>query len=95
MVQFDRPLTHDYFEILTSILADWEAAHSGWREASPLEILRGVLKEHAMSGADLSRLLDSSRQLGPMLLRGDRLTTADHARKLGKHFCRPPGTFIG
>ena len=89
------PDQSDYFDLLTSVLADWEAARSEWREASPLQILRGLLEEHSMSGADLSRLLGSSRQLGPMILRGDRSITADHARKLGKHFCLPAGTFVG
>jgi hypothetical protein len=43
-----------------------------------------------MSGTDLSRLLDASSKLGPMILCGDRSITAEHARILGKHLASPP-----
>lgn len=58
-------------------------------------ILRGLLREHDMSGAEHFRLFDSTRQLGPKILRGDSSITADHAQQSGKHFCRPAGTFVG
>jgi antitoxin component HigA of HigAB toxin-antitoxin module len=32
--------------------------------------------------------------LGPMILRGERSITAEHARKLGKRFGLPAGVFI-
>ncbi len=95
---FEEQMTSDqtdYFDLLTSILEHWEASRASWRALSPLEILKGLLEDHGMNGADLSRLLDSSRQLGPMILRGDRSITADHARKLGTHFGLPAGAFIG
>ena len=52
------------------------------------------LGEANLSGADLSRLLGVSRQLGPMILRGEREITAAHARILGKRFALSPGAFI-
>ncbi len=57
-------------------------------------MLKYLLENHGMNGADLSRLLGASRQLGPMILRGDREITAEHARALGKHFALSPGVFI-
>jgi antitoxin component HigA of HigAB toxin-antitoxin module len=47
-----------------------------------------------MSAADLSRVLGSHRTLGPMILRGERSITAEHARALGSHFGLPAGVFI-
>ena len=47
-----------------------------------------------MSATDLSRLLGASRQLGPMILRGERRITAEHARTLGSHFGLSAGAFI-
>ena len=63
-------------------------------KVSALRLLRYLVEEHAMSGAGLSRLLGASRQLGPMILRGEREITAAHARALGTHFGLPAGAFI-
>jgi antitoxin component HigA of HigAB toxin-antitoxin module len=72
----------------------WEAGHVPWRNVSPVERLKHLLEEHAMSAADLSRVLGASRQLGPMILRGERSITAEHARVLGVNFGLPAGSFI-
>lgn len=85
----------DYFDLLTSILERWEAVSSEWRDVPALEILKQLLEEHDLSGADLSRVLGASRHLGPMILRGERSITAEHARKLGVHFGLPAGAFLG
>lgn len=84
----------DYFELLGSLLEDWEATHVKWKKLPPVGILKHLLNEHDMSGADLSRLLNVSPKLGPMILRGERAITADHARTLGAYFGLPAGTFI-
>jgi antitoxin component HigA of HigAB toxin-antitoxin module len=47
-----------------------------------------------MNGADLSRILGTSRTVGPMILRQQRSITASHARLLGNHFGLPAGAFI-
>jgi antitoxin component HigA of HigAB toxin-antitoxin module len=39
-----------------------------------------------MSAADFSRLLGGSRNLGAMILRGERKLTLNHVRALAKHF---------
>jgi len=84
----------DYFDLLATLLEAWEKANVKWRDIPPIELLKYLLAENGMSGADLSRLLGGSRQLGPMILRGERSITADHARKLGARFCLQPGAFI-
>lgn len=84
----------DYFDLLCSLIEAWDKEHVAWRKVGGLEILRHLVEEHSLSGADLSRILGASRMLGPMILRGDRAITADHARVLGAHFSLPAGVFI-
>ena len=47
-----------------------------------------------LNGADVSRILGVSRHLGPMILRGERAITANHAPALGAHFDLSAGVFI-
>jgi mRNA-degrading endonuclease HigB of HigAB toxin-antitoxin module/antitoxin component HigA of HigAB toxin-antitoxin module len=88
----------DYLEAIMLFIEKYEAEHNEMqvniRRVSGRDVLRSLVVEHNMSGADLSRLLGGSRTLGAMILRGDRNITADHARKLGKHFKLDPGVFI-
>ena len=71
-----------------------ESEHVKWRKVRGVEFLKYLLENHHLSGADLSRLPGASRHLGPMILRGEREITAEHARVLGKHFALSPGAFI-
>jgi antitoxin component HigA of HigAB toxin-antitoxin module len=82
----------DYFDLLCNLIIDYEAVEAP--VAVPLEILRHAMEEHGMNAADLSRLLGVHRTLGPKILNGERAITAEHARKLGRHFGLPAGTFI-
>ncbi len=84
----------DYFDLLCTLIEAWEAAHVKWMAVPPLKMLAHLLENHDMSAADLSRQLGASRQLGPMILRGERSITAEHARTLGAHFGLPAGAFI-
>ena len=82
----------DHFDLLCALIEDYEATATPQR--TPLQTLEHLLAEHGLSAADLSRLLGSHRTLGPMILRGERSITADHARALGRHFGLPAGVFI-
>jgi len=82
----------DYFELLCALIEDYEEAASP--ERTPLQMLEHLLAENGLSAADLSRVLGSHRTLGPMILRGERSITAEHARALGRHFGLPAGVFI-
>jgi HTH-type transcriptional regulator/antitoxin HigA len=88
----------DYLEALTTFVERYEAAHDetqlDLRHVSGLKVLESLLTDHEMNGADLSRLLGASRALGPMILRGERALTVQHARLLGRHFKIDPGVFI-
>ena len=84
----------DYLDLLCTLIETWERANTKSLPVSGVEMLKHLVAEHEMSGAELSRLLGGSRQLGPMILRGERSITAGHARKLGKRFGLPAGVFI-
>jgi len=56
--------------------------------------LQHLLTESQMTAADLSRLLGGSRNLGAMILRGDRNLTLAHVRKLAAHFHVSPELFV-
>jgi HTH-type transcriptional regulator/antitoxin HigA len=57
-----------------------------WPKISGLDALKHLLEEHEMSAADLSRMLHTSRNLGAMILRGERKLTLNHVRTLARHF---------
>ena len=82
----------DYFDLLCALIEDYEETAAP--ERTPLQMLEHLLAEHGLSAADLSRVLGSHRTLGPMILRGERSITAEHARALGRHFGLPAGVFI-
>jgi len=84
----------DYFDLLCTLMEAWEKLQVPRQKLTPLERLQHLVEQSTMNGADLSRILGGSRQLGPMVLRGARSITADHARALGKHFEVPAGFFI-
>jgi HTH-type transcriptional regulator/antitoxin HigA len=94
---FENKMTaeqEDYFDLLCTLIEAWESATVKGQPVTALDMLRHLVEEHEMSGADLSRALGGSRQLGSMILRGERSITAEHARKLGKRFGLPAGVFI-
>ena len=84
----------DYFDMLCRLLEVWDREHVTWPDLTPLDMLKHLLEQHGLSGADLSRLLGVSPKLGPMILRGERSITVEHARALGAHFGLPTGAFI-
>ena len=87
----------DYLDALTEFVDAYDKARlkeQPWPEASGLEALKHLLAEHGLTGADLSRLLGGSRNLGAMILRGDRNLTLAHVRKLAAHFKVSPELFV-
>jgi HTH-type transcriptional regulator/antitoxin HigA len=84
----------DYFDVLCTLIEAYDAEHVKWEKVSGIRLLKFLLDEGNLSGADLSRILGASRLLGPMILRGEREVTAAHARTLGAYFHMNPGAFI-
>lgn len=76
----------DYFDLLCSLIEDYDSKNVQWPKATGVDALKHLLDEQALAAADLSRLLGGSRNLGAMILRGERRLTLDHVRVLAKHF---------
>jgi antitoxin component HigA of HigAB toxin-antitoxin module len=83
----------DYFDLLCSLISDYESVKPP--QLGGLDLLKHLVAEHGLSGAELSRILGKSVALGPMILRGQRSVTASHARMLGEYFGLPAGLFLG
>jgi HTH-type transcriptional regulator/antitoxin HigA len=88
------PDQRDYFDLLCSLMEEYDAAHVKWPKVTGLEALKHLLSERGLSAADLSRLLGNSRNLGAMILRGDRRLTLAHVRRLAACFGVSPGLFV-
>jgi HTH-type transcriptional regulator/antitoxin HigA len=88
------PDQREYFDTLCRLMEDYDKDHVSWPALTPLDRLRHLLEENNLTAADLSRLLNGSRNLGGMILRGDRNLTVDHVRKLAAHFKVSPELFI-
>src|SRR6266540_5766291 len=85
----------DYFEVLTEFVDAYDKSKPvRWPKIKGLEVLKHLMSEHDMNGADLSRILGGSRNLGAMILRGERNLTLAHVRKLAAHFKVSPELFI-
>jgi antitoxin component HigA of HigAB toxin-antitoxin module len=85
---------NDYFDLLCDLIEKHERDIVPASKLTALALLEHLIKEHGLSGADLSRLLGKSLPLGPMILRGERRITAAHAVRLGKHFGLRPDAFL-
>src|SRR5580692_111996 len=67
----------DYFDLLCRLIEDYEKEHAELDapKVTALEALQHLLDAHALSAADLARLLGVHRTLGAMILRGERQMT--------------------
>ena len=76
----------DYFDLLCSLIEEYDAKEVKWPKVTGVDALKHLLGERSLSAADLSRLLGGSRNLGAMILRGERKLTLNHVRTLTRHF---------
>jgi HTH-type transcriptional regulator / antitoxin HigA len=85
-----------YLETLVQLVEVYERAHHAIESAdiSGLDLLRHLLDEHAMSAADLGRLLGTHPSMGSKILTGRRALTVSHIRKLAEHFKLAPAVFL-
>ncbi len=76
----------DYFDLLCSLIEEYDSKNIKWPKVTGVEVLKHLLGEQGLAAADLSRLLGGSRNLGAMILRGERKLTLNHVRNLSRHF---------
>jgi HTH-type transcriptional regulator / antitoxin HigA len=84
----------DYFELLCSLLEEYDAKNVKWPKITEVDMLNHMANERGLTAADLSRILGGSRNLGAMILRGERKLTLKHVRTLSKHFGVSANLFI-
>jgi HTH-type transcriptional regulator / antitoxin HigA len=75
----------DYFDLLCSLIEEYDSKNVKWPKVTGVDMLKHLLGEHSLAAADLSRLLGGSRNLGAMILRGERQLTLNHVRTLARH----------
>jgi HTH-type transcriptional regulator/antitoxin HigA len=76
----------DYFDLLCSLLEEYDSKNVKWPKITAVDMLKHLLEEHGLAAADLSRILGGSRNLGAMILRGERKLTLKHVRTLSRRF---------
>jgi HTH-type transcriptional regulator / antitoxin HigA len=76
----------DYFDLLCSLIEEFDAKNVKWPKVTGVDMLKHLMEAQSMSAADLSRLLGGSRNLGAMILRGERKLTLNHVRTLARRF---------
>ncbi len=85
----------DYLEAVAHFLDEHDRARlPKSRPPAPRDILASLMEERGLTAADLSRILGASRNVGGMLLRGDRRLTLDHIGTLSRHFGVNPAVFV-
>jgi HTH-type transcriptional regulator/antitoxin HigA len=84
----------DYFDLLCSLIEEYDAKNVKWPKVTGVDVLKHLLGEQGLVGADLSRLLGGSRNLGAMILRGERKLTLNHVRTLARHFGVSADVFV-
>jgi len=76
----------DYFDLLCSLLEEYDSKNVKWPKITAVDMLKHLLEAQGLAPADLSRLLGCSRNLGAMILRGERKLTLKHVRTLSRRF---------
>ena len=85
----------DYLDVLTEFVDEFDQTKRvRWPKIRGVDTLKVLLEENGMSAADLSRILGASRNLGAMILRGERQLTLAHVRTLAKYFSVSADLFL-
>jgi len=85
----------DYLETLTTLVEKYEAEHDPihTEDLSVIDILKSLMEGRGMSASDLGRVL-GSRELGSVILRGERQLSKAHILKLAQYFSVSPALFL-
>ena len=77
----------DHLDVLTEFVDAFDKRRKiSWPKLTGADMLKHLMEAQDMNAADLSRLLGGSRNLGAMILRGERKLTLNHVRILSRHF---------
>lgn len=82
-------------DILTTLVEAYDKEHHAIDSSrvTPIDLLRSLMEDHAMSASDLGRLL-GNRSLGSLILNGRRQLSKAHIKTLSEHFGLSPAAFL-
>ena len=82
-------------DILTTLVEAYDKEHHSidLSRVTPIDLLRSLMEDHAMSASDLGRLL-GNRSLGSLILNGRRQLSKAHIKKLSERFGLSPAAFL-
>jgi antitoxin component HigA of HigAB toxin-antitoxin module len=85
----------DYLDAITTFIEGWEDQHEPKVPmASPLDVLKILMQENALCGADIGKLLGVTTSMASRILCGDRQLTPKHMIALAKRFKVTPLVFM-
>jgi antitoxin component HigA of HigAB toxin-antitoxin module len=86
----------DYVEALTVLVQRFErdGRDSSLRKLTPLDRLKFLMEQRAMTTCDLSLVLGSQPN-APLILHGKRSMSKSHILKLARPFAVSPALFVG
>ena len=80
-------------DLLTVLIEDFEEQHYALKAASPIEVLRELMRVHDLKQRDLADLFGTPSIVSE-ILKGKRKFTTDHIRKLSQRFHVSPELFL-
>lgn len=85
----------DFLDAVTTFIEAWEAGHEPkLPDVSPQVVLKHLLTENSLSGADLGKLLGVTTSMVSRILSGERHLTTAHMLKLSARFKVEPMAFF-
>lgn len=76
----------DEIELLNLLISTYDEANNSFGELDPIELLKGLMKEHKMKAVDLSILLDVSEGLVSDILNYKKGLSKETIRVLAERF---------
>jgi HTH-type transcriptional regulator/antitoxin HigA len=76
----------DEIELLTLLIEKYDEEHNTFHDADPIELLKGLLKEHKMKAVDLANLLHVSEGLVSDMLNHKKGLSKETIRILSERF---------
>jgi HTH-type transcriptional regulator/antitoxin HigA len=76
----------DEIELITVLIERYDADHSSFKTIDPIQLLKGLMKDHHMKSVDLSTLLHVSEGLISDILKYKKGLSKESIRTLASHF---------
>ena len=76
----------DEIELLTFLIEKYDEEHNSFQLLNPIELLKGLMKDHKMKSVDLARLLQISEGLVSDMLNYKKSLSKDTIRILSEKF---------